>query len=422
VVVWLVTALAAPFPDLLAPPDAPPAASRPGDAAVVIGIEDYGFLPDVPYARRDAMAVRTLLVHHMGVPAEHVQLLNAANREQLLAAVDQAAAQVGDGGRLVVWFSGHGATSPLDGSMLLVGDDAKPQPDAFATRSVSVAELSAKLPGDALVVLDACAAGQARDGQALLPGTRFALPSWATAEPTLRVWTAAAPTELAEPYPAAEHGLFTALAVGALRGWGDANGDGQVTLDEAQDYVQRGMLSVGGRQRPTVTGPDLPLAPARETGPSFADLPRLTAMAHPTVPKAEPPIEEGPTFVGPFTLAPGGVDTADGRRISTGLLLSEHDSPSVAKLGRQQRTATAVGAGGVAVAGLATVVGGYLAAYHAIYESSGLGTNVSLGTKLAVPAVFVGAGLGAGAGGLVMARSKRRAIVDDINSSYPSRQ
>ncbi len=123
---WTSLALAAPFPDLLQPPanrvDASP------DAAVVVGMEDYGVLPSAPFARRDAMAVRTWLVHGLGVPADRVQLLQSANRELLLTAIDTGAAAVEGDGKLIVWFSGHGATSPVDGSMLLVGDDASPSP------------------------------------------------------------------------------------------------------------------------------------------------------------------------------------------------------------------------------------------------------------------------------------------------------
>jgi len=404
-------ALAAPFPDLLQPPTG--AAGPSPDAAVVVGIEDYGFLPGVPFARRDAMAVRTWLVHGHGISADRVQLLHSANREQLLAAIDAGAAAVEGRGKLIVWFSGHGATSPVDGSMLLVGDDAKPQPDAFTSRSVSVAELSEHIEGDALIVLDACAAGQSRGGAPLLPGTRFAVPSWATTEPGLRVWTAAAPTELAEPYPAAQHGLFTALALGALRGWGDSDGDGSVTLDEAQDYVQRAMLSVGGRQQPTLSGPSMVVGAALETGPVFADLPRLTTL--PTT-GADDDHNDVPSFIGPYELVPGGVETGDGRRISMGLLLTEYQTESVAKLRRQQSTATAVGAAGVGVAGLATVVGGYVAAFHAINDASGFGTNVSLGTKLAVPGVFVAGGATTAIGGFLTARGKRRAVVDEINA------
>ncbi len=68
------------------------------------------------------------------------------------------------------------------------------------------------------------------------------------------------------------------------------------------------------------------------------------------------------------------------------------------------------------MAGLATVVGGYLAAYHAIYEASGFGTNVSLGTKLAVPGVFVAGGTATAIGGFLTARRKRRAVVDETNA------
>ena len=52
----------------------------PDDAAVVIGIEDYAFLPDVPFAERDAQAVSDLLVYTIGVPADRVRVLSGPLR------------------------------------------------------------------------------------------------------------------------------------------------------------------------------------------------------------------------------------------------------------------------------------------------------------------------------------------------------
>ncbi len=70
-------ALAAPFPDLLAPAGA---AAPSGASAVVIGLEDYGFLPDVPFARRDAAAVCTVLTTSLGLDPQRVRTLNSGNR------------------------------------------------------------------------------------------------------------------------------------------------------------------------------------------------------------------------------------------------------------------------------------------------------------------------------------------------------
>lgn len=107
---WLVAAGLAQVPDLLEA--GPPGTPAPDDVAVVIGLEHYGFLPDVPYAHRDALAVRSWLLSSGGLAPERVQLLRSGDRAQILAAIEAADAEVGPRGRLWLWFSGHGATLP----------------------------------------------------------------------------------------------------------------------------------------------------------------------------------------------------------------------------------------------------------------------------------------------------------------------
>lgn len=278
------TALASP-PSLVEP--ARSGETHPHDAAVVVGIEDYAFLPDVPHARRDLAAVAEMLVYTRGVPADKVQRLDGGNREQILAAVERARGQVGPDGTLWVYFAGHGAADPADGRLLLVGDDAKPDPAAFAARSLDVAALTDSLPDGAVVLLDTCWAGAARTGEALLADSRFAVPTWAVPAPDrVTLWTAAAPSELAGAYHPARHGAFTYFAVGALRGWADGelsgDRDGVVTWDEASAWVTRALAATGTRgQSPTLTGPrGLAVTRGRlEAGPALSDLPQNRPVA-----------------------------------------------------------------------------------------------------------------------------------------------
>lgn len=67
-------------PDILEPLRT--GARAPADAAVVIGIENYPFVSDVPHARRDAQAMYNFLVYTRGVPADRVRMFDrGASRE-----------------------------------------------------------------------------------------------------------------------------------------------------------------------------------------------------------------------------------------------------------------------------------------------------------------------------------------------------
>ncbi|MBT3224190.1 MAG: hypothetical protein HN348_34415, partial [Proteobacteria bacterium] len=56
----------------------------PDDAGVVVGIEDYFVLPDVPHAERDAQSFADFLVYTRGVPNANLHHLGqGTTREQV---------------------------------------------------------------------------------------------------------------------------------------------------------------------------------------------------------------------------------------------------------------------------------------------------------------------------------------------------
>lgn len=255
---WTSVVLAAPLPSI----DTAVAtgATAPHDAAVVIGLSDYVFLPDVPYADADADAVADHMIRTVGVPRERVAILTAAGREQVMAALERASTATGT---VWVYFAGHGVAAPSDGHRLLLGDDTRADPVAFEARGVRLDEVEAVATrggADLVLWVDACFSGQARDGTDFLGGTRLAVPDY-VAPATPGVWHAAAagPGQVAHPLDAAGHGAFTYLTLGALRGWADGSlddrRDGVVTADEAAHYVTRGLRAVGlPEQQPVFLG------------------------------------------------------------------------------------------------------------------------------------------------------------------------
>ena len=79
------------------------------DVAVVVGISDYGYLPDVPAAADNARDWAQYLARVRGVP--HVTLLvdAEATRERMERALKAAVAVSKPGGRMWFVFVGHGA-------------------------------------------------------------------------------------------------------------------------------------------------------------------------------------------------------------------------------------------------------------------------------------------------------------------------
>lgn len=298
-IAWLLLNAAFALPALNSPHRA--GAGAPNDAAVVVGVEDYAFIADVPYAGADARLVYDTLLYTVGIPQHKIQLLQGGSREQILQRVEDAAAMVGPGGRLWFYFAGHGAASLHSGERMLLGDDVKADSSVFDARGVRLSELTALAHDkESLWLLDTCFAGQGRGGEALLPGTRFAVPTQATRIPAqTAIWAASSPSELAAPLHEMGHGLFTYLAVGSLRGWADGeltgSPDGAVDLEEAQAYVRRATASLSVvTQHPQLDGALGALTRGHEQGPAQWG---LAALPQNPPPNASLPLPPPPKVV-----------------------------------------------------------------------------------------------------------------------------
>ena len=250
-----------PPPDLLLPLKTD--TDRPADVALVVGVQDYAFVPDVPFASRDARAFYTFLVHTRGLSPENVVLLDAgANREMVLQAASTLRSQRQAEGVFWLYFAGHGIAMADGRSRMLLGDDVRHDQASFRTRGVSLEGLveSLAVAGPVVAVLDTCYNGLSRTGDALLPDSRSMVPDHALAAPPgVVLWSATQPSEVAGPLPGVRHGAFTYLAIGALRGWADGAGgddpDGAVTLAEAGTWVSEAFMALDlGGQHPQMTG------------------------------------------------------------------------------------------------------------------------------------------------------------------------
>jgi iron(II)-dependent oxidoreductase len=283
------------WPDLSHSADA--AAREDGgerDAALVIGVTDYAYVPDIPGAARNAEDWFAYLVQVRGVPLASARLLrdHEATREAIEDAARDVTARVQPGGTLWVVFIGHGAPSPDGQQGVLIGADAQARAASLYARSVSqrqLADLTQGPQAHSVWVIDACFSGQSASGAPLLPGLQPLVP--VRAAPALGGVTAlyaAAADEFAGSLPGLDRPAFSYLTLGALRGWGDLDGDGQVTAAEAISYTAEALAITARdrRQTPALSGPPIPLSRphAPLTPPNL-----LTIQLHPSPAPPSPP-------------------------------------------------------------------------------------------------------------------------------------
>jgi hypothetical protein len=233
------------------------------DAALVAAVSKPFVLPEIPGAADNGTDWYRWLVVARGIPVDNVRLLRDGDvtREALLAEAEAMQQAVKPGGTLWVIFIGHGAPDSTGADGLLLGVDVQPSWRSVVSRGLPQQELLRTVVGDGshavVAVFDACFSGVASDGshRALVPGSQTTLPV-RRVDPVGKVTVLSASEQVAGPLPGHDRPAFSYLLLGAARGWGDANHDATVTIDEAFDYTRTTLATMvrDRNQTPTLRG------------------------------------------------------------------------------------------------------------------------------------------------------------------------
>lgn len=246
----------------------PPAGGGELDAAVVVGISKYVFLPEVPGAVENATSWAQYFVRTRKIPSARVMLLRdaEASKERMEGALRTAVAAAKAGGKVWFIFIGHGSPAPGGDDGLILGVDTQSDIESLAARGVPqrrVTELLERGPGTGVAVFDACFSGRNADGSApLVRGIQATVPVRKALKSMVTVLSSS--ETFAGPLPGVDRPAFSYVLLGALRGWGDADGDTAVTVDEAIGFSRESLQASlkGAGRLPNVRGgkPGLVLA------------------------------------------------------------------------------------------------------------------------------------------------------------------
>lgn len=219
-----------------------PGAPQPAAFALVIGIERYRDVPPTPGARRDAERFAALARTTLGVPERNVRLLldDRATRSDVEKELAFLASNVPAGGRIYLFFAGHGAPDPSTGTPFLVPYDGDPAYlDRTALPVQAITEALAKTRArDVIGFVDACFSGSG--GRSILPkGARPLVPVMESGLPgKVALLSAAGGKELTGATTTGDSGLFSSHLLEALgHGRADLDGDGQLSLQELTDWL-----------------------------------------------------------------------------------------------------------------------------------------------------------------------------------------
>jgi len=230
---------------------APPAAAQPSintdtptrapapSLALIVGTNRGGpGQSDLRYAEDDARAVADLLGSLGHYRAANVELLLRPSLRDVERALERLAARADDARRrgedaqALFYYSGHARANALN-----LGNDELPLGDLRARLVALPATIT-------IVVLDACQSGAISHIKGAEPTADFSFNSVNRLTNTgIAVMASSSGTELSQESEALRSSYFTNNLLAGLRGAGDADRDGRVTLVEAYRYAYNQTLS-----------------------------------------------------------------------------------------------------------------------------------------------------------------------------------
>jgi hypothetical protein len=225
------------------------ARAAPARFAVVIGNDVGGSdEPRLRYAETDARRIAQILTTIGDFPAEGTTLLEGRSAADVRAAIASAhdrLVRAGDGGVLLLYYSGH-----ADGEALHLGGTLLP----FAELRAIMHERSV---ATRLMIVDACRSGvlTAIKGGHAAPG--FDMTVVPNTDPHgMAIVTSSAAGEESQESPEIQASFFTHHLATGLLGAADVDGDGAVTLGEAYAYAAKHTVAStsttwAGPQHPT---------------------------------------------------------------------------------------------------------------------------------------------------------------------------
>ena len=234
--------------------------------ALIIGIQDYKYAPDVDYADRDAQYFYEYTKSVLGIPEPNIYFrvddgATSGEFNKIFAEDGWIARRLGSKTNIIFYYSGHGAPDPKSEKGYLIPHDIDPN---YANTGFSLDEiyesLAALKANSVTVFIDACFSGESRSEEMLIAGARpisIEITNPIVVAENFAVFSASTGKQYSSAYPDKFHGLFTYFLLKGLRG--EAKGDDRnLTIGELYDYVEKNVSRQAGyldkEQNPTFIG------------------------------------------------------------------------------------------------------------------------------------------------------------------------
>ena len=227
--------------------------------AVIIAIENYDEVSDVPFAKNDGEIFKEYCVQTLGLPDNQVRMFPNATLNNIKSAITwmKNVAKSHTDANIIFYYAGHGIPDESSKSAYLLPKDGSGSDATTGYKLDDLYTTLGALPAKSVIVfLDACFSGAKRNqsGDMIVAARAVAIAA-KEGEPTGNtvVFSAAQGDETAYPYREKGHGIFTYFILKKLQ-----ETHGEATLGELSDYVtkevrSKSVLNNPKQQTPTVT-------------------------------------------------------------------------------------------------------------------------------------------------------------------------
>ena len=233
---------------------------NPDALAVVIGIENYQYVPDATFAYNDAEVFREYLSQTLGFKKQRIKIVTNSKATQaeiskLLGANGWLSRNIVNGkSDVVVYFSGHGIANPKNQSTGLLPFDVDPNYSVGLSLKNLYKNLSSLEAKSVTVFLDACFTGQTRDSKMLIADARpMIIPlQEIQVSQNINIFSAASGSQISGALKDKEHGLFTYYLLKGMSGSADIDNDKKISLSELSQFVKRNVkrqAAIDGREQ-----------------------------------------------------------------------------------------------------------------------------------------------------------------------------
>ncbi len=224
------------------------------DYAIIIGIEGYSSLPKSDYSYDDAKLVKNYL-KALGVKERNIELLTdeKATLSGIMKSIEAwLPNKLKKGGKVFVYYSGHGSPNPVTGEAFIVPYDG--DPNYLNVTGYPLKRLYEKLgrlqASEVIVVLDSCFSG-AGGRSVLAKGARpLVMTSQSMVMPqNMVVLSATQGSQISTSSQEKGHGIFTYYFLKAIK-------DGKKSVSEIYEhikpYVEDDAKSINVQQSPSI--------------------------------------------------------------------------------------------------------------------------------------------------------------------------